>query len=86
MNHMFQRLPPSLNSSEWAPTVHRRDQTDNQTENVLPVQGKVDNQNIRLTIRISDETNAEVEETCVDTTKALLDLSEHSPNSDTEKQ
>lgn len=80
MYHTFQRLPPSLNSSDWAPTVHLGYQTDKAvTETSRQCKE-------RLTIRISDETNAEVEETCVDTTKALLDLDECSTNSDSEKK
>lgn len=74
MYHTFQRLPPSLNSSDWAPTVHLGYQTDKAVTETSRQRKE------RLTIRISDETNAEVEETCVDTTKALLDLGERSTN------
>lgn len=80
MYHTFQRLPPSLNSSDWAPTVYLGYQTDK------PVTETSRQCKERLTIRISDETNVEVEETCVDTTKALLDLGERSTNSDSEKK
>lgn len=80
MYHTFQRLPPSLNSSDWAPTVHLGYQTDKAVTETSRQRKE------RLTIRISDETNAEVEETCVDTTKALLDLGERSTNSDSEKK
>lgn len=70
---MVQGLPTSLNSSDSAPTVHLGYQTDKP--------GKV----IIIKI-ILDKTNAEVEETSVDTNKALLDFGEHSTNSDSEKK
>lgn len=47
MYHTFQRLPPSLNSSDWAPTVHLGYQTDKLVTETSRQRKE------RLTIRIS---------------------------------